>query len=178
MIFAKLIDLIENHAPRLAHDITEDVLSNERTRSFRAVKRDDLEPRIFELLLHLGNWIGSPRSDRVEAEFTEWGRRRFDQGIPLSEIVYAIIILKKHLRRYIRDHGLVDASFPRVEGDYVLPMHLQSVQDLNATVGTFFDEALYYLARGYEMARDDVSESRRLPNALPRGRGSVNPSNF
>jgi hypothetical protein len=162
MIFAKLIDLIESHAPRLAHDITEEVLSSERTRSFRAVKRDDLEPRIFELLLHLGTWIGNPRSERVQAEFTDWGRRRFGQGIPLSEIVYAIIILKQHLRRYIRDHGLVDAAFPRVEGDYVLPMHLQSVQDLNATVGAFFDEALYYLARGYESASDDAREGRRV----------------
>ena len=165
MISARLIELIETHAPRLAQDITEDLLSNERTRSFRSVKRDELEPRIFEILQHLGNWIGDPRSERVQAEFTDWGRRRFGQGIPLSAIVYGIIILKQHLRRYIRDHGLVEASFPRVEGDYVLPMHLQSVQDLNATVGAFFDEALYYLARGYEAARNDVSGDGRMATA-------------
>jgi hypothetical protein len=165
MIFARLIELIENHATRLARDITEDLMSNDRTRSFRAVKRDDLEPRIVEVLQHLGTWIGNPRSERVQAEFTDWGGRRFGQGIPLSEIVYALIIFKRHLRRYIHDHGLVEASFPRAEGDYVLPMHLQSVQDLNATVGAFFDEALYNLARGYESARGDVSEVRRTPNA-------------
>ena len=161
MISAKLIELIENHAPRLAQDITDDLVSNERTRSFRAVKRDELEPRIFDLLQHLGNWIGDPRGERVQSEFSEWGQRRFGQGIPLSEIVYALIILKRHLRTYIRDNGLVDASFPRVEGDYVLPMHLQSLQDLNATVGSFFDEALYYLTRGYEAAAAaGVSEPR------------------
>jgi hypothetical protein len=152
MISAKLIELIENHAPNLAHDITQELVSNARTGAFRHVRRDELEPRIFELLHHLGNWIGEPQSQRVETEFQEWGRRRFGQGIPLSEIVYAIIILKRHLRRYIRDNGLVDAAFPRVEGDYVLPLHLQSLQDLNATVGAFFDEALYHLARGYESA--------------------------
>lgn len=152
MISAKLIELIENHAPRLSHDITQDLISSDRTRAFRTVKRDELEPRIFDLLHHLGNWIGDPRADRVEQEFNNWGQRRFGQGIPLSEIVYALIILKQHLRRYIRDNGLVDAAFPRVEGDYVLPLHLQSLQDLNATVGTFFDEALYHLARGYEAA--------------------------
>lgn len=162
MISAKVIELIENHAPRLAQDITDDLLANERTRSFRAVKRDELEPRIFELLQHLGNWIGDPRAERVQVEFTDWGQRRFSQGIPLSAIVYAIIIFKQHLRRYIRDNGLVEASFPRIEGDYVLPMHLQSLQDLNATVGAFFDEALYYLARGYETARDDVSSGGRM----------------
>jgi hypothetical protein len=86
----------------------------------------------------------------VQIEFTDWGRRRFDQGIPLSELIYAIIIIKQHLRQYIRDNGLIDAAFPHVESDYVLPLHLHSLQELNAQVGQFFDEALYYLACGYE----------------------------
>jgi hypothetical protein len=86
----------------------------------------------------------------VQSEFRDWGRRRFDQGISLSEIVYAVIVLKQHMARYIVDNGLVDASFPRVDNDYVLPMHLSSLQDLNTRVSQFFDEAIYHLARGYE----------------------------
>ena len=152
MISAKLIELIQVHASRLTSDVVHDLLTNERTRAFRTASREDLEQRTFQIFHHLGDWIGGPQADRVEAEFSEWGRRRFAQGIPLNEIVYAVIILKQHLRRYIREHGLMDASFPRVEADYVLPMHLHSLQDLNATVGAFFDEALYHLARGYEAA--------------------------
>lgn len=150
MISAKLIELIEIHANRLTTDVATDLATNPRTPGFRALLREDLEQRVFQLFHHLGNWIGSPKSERVEAEFSEWGRRRFGQGIPLSEVVYAIIILKQHLRRYIQDNGLVEAAFPGTENDYVLPMHLHSLQDLNARVGEFFDEALYYLARGYE----------------------------
>jgi hypothetical protein len=150
MISAKLIELIEIHATRLAADVAQDLRSNPRTAGFRSVPQDDLERRVFQLFHHLGNWIGHPKSERVEAEFVDWGRRRFGQGIPLSEIVYAIVILKQHLRRYIRDNGLVDAAFPRIDGDYVLPMHLHSLHDLNVRVGEFFDEALYYLTRGYE----------------------------
>ena len=152
MIAARLVELIEIHATGLASDVIQDLITNERTRGFRQVKRDDLETRIFDLLQHLGDWIGDPKAYRVEAEFADWGRRRFGQGIPLSEIVYAIITLKQHLHRYIRDNGLVDAVFPRVDGDYVLPMHMQGLQDLNTTVSAFFDEALYHLARGYEAA--------------------------
>jgi hypothetical protein len=36
-------------------------------------------------------------------------------------------------------------------------MHLHGLQDLNARVGEFFDEALYQLARGYEQ------QAHRLP---------------
>ena len=64
--------------------------------------------------------------------------------------MYAVIILKQHMGRYVLDNGLVDAAFPRVDSDYVLPMHLSSLQELNARLGRFFDEALYYLACGYE----------------------------
>jgi len=156
MIAAKLIELIEIHADRLTADVARDLVTNERTRGFRAVRPQDLEQRIFQIFHHLGNWIGEPRSRSVEAEFGDWGRRRFDQGIPLSEIVYAVIVLKQHMARYILDNGLVDASFPRIDSDYVLPMHLNSLQELNTQVGQFFDEALYHLAFGYE------DEAKRL----------------
>jgi hypothetical protein len=150
MIAAKLVELIEVHAPHLTGEITADLVTNERTRGFRGVAPLDLEQRLFEILNHLGDWIGDPRSQKVQAEFTDWGRRRFDQGIPLSELIFAIIVVKQHLRRYISDNGLVDAAFPRMESDYILPLHLHSLQDLNARVGQFFDEALYDLACGYE----------------------------
>ena len=150
MIAAKLIELIELHAEPLAADAARDLASNPHTPGFRAIPHADLSRRISALLHHLGDWVGDPRTDRVQREFTEWGARRFDQAIPLSEIVYAITVLKEHLRRYIREHGLVDASFPRVEAEYILPVHLHSLMELTVTVERFWDEALYALARGYE----------------------------
>ena len=152
MIAASLIDLIEVHAIPLSREVAQELHTNERTRGFRAVKREDLEHRVSSLLNHLGDWLGSPNAEEVRAEFATWGQRRFDQQIPLSEILFALIILKQHLRRYIRDNGLLDAAFPRVEQDYVLPMHMYSLQELNFTVGVFFDEAFYNLTRGYEGA--------------------------
>jgi hypothetical protein len=159
MISAKLIELIEIHAGGLTQEVARDLHNNPRTRGFRGVPAEDLERRIFEILHHLGNWIGEPTGAKVEGEFAGWGRRRFDQRIPLSEIVYAIIVLKQHLRRYIHDNGLVDAAFPRAESEYILPMHLHSLQELNVRVGQFFDEALYHLACGYEGLGSQPSSS-------------------
>lgn len=151
MISARLVELIQNHAPQLTSDTVDDLLENEHTPSFRQVPRLELEGRVFRVYNHLGDWIAAGQGF-AEAEFEEWGRRRFGQGLPLSEIVYGVLILKQHLGRYIRDHGLIEAAFPRVEQDYVLPMHLHSLQELNAMVSNFFDRALYHLARGYEAA--------------------------
>ena len=153
MIAEKLVELVEIHASRLSADVAQDLATNARTRGFHKVPRADLEARVFRLFHHLGDWISDRRSEKVKVEFADWGVRRFDQEIPLSEIVYAIIVLKQHLRQYIRDNGLVEATFPRTEMDYVLPMHMNSLQELNLQVGQFFDEALYHLTIGYEQAR-------------------------
>ena len=152
MISAALIELIEVHANHLAGDVARDLHNNPRTPAFRAVAHDELADRAFQIFHHLGNWIGEPGSAPVRAEFAEWGAKRFGQGIPLSQIVYAIVVIKTHLRRYIREHGIVDAAFPRVEAEYILPMHLHSLQELNEQVSTFFDEALFHLAQGFERA--------------------------
>ncbi len=160
VIGAKLVELIEIHSARLTTDIVDDLMTNGRTFSFRTVRRPELEQRFAQLLHHLGNWIGDPQSDRTHAEFTDWGRRRFDQGISVSELIFAVIIIKHHLERYISDNGLVDAAFPRIDGDYVLPLHLHSLQELNTQVGLFFDEALYSVAVGYEeQARTGAAHS-------------------
>jgi len=161
MISAKLIELIEIHASGLTRGVTADLTTNERTKGFRSVPAQDLEPRIFEILHHLGDWIGAPKSERVDAEFSHWGGRRFGQGIPLSELVYAMVILKRHLHRYIQDNGLVNAAFPSVEADYVLPMHLQSLQELNQHVTAFFDEALYALTKGYERRSAETASASK-----------------
>jgi hypothetical protein len=150
MISARLIELIEIHADGLTRAVCADLTTNERTKGFRSVPPMDLEQRVFRILHSLGNWIGAPGSEKVSAEFSDWGGRRFAEGIPLSELVYAMIVLKRHLHRYIEDNGLVDAAFPRFDADYVLPMHLRSLHDLNQQVTAFFDQAMYALARGHE----------------------------
>jgi hypothetical protein len=160
MISARLVELIQNHAPHLTSDTVDDLLTNERTTSFRQVPRRDLESRIFRVYNHLGDCI-SAGGGFAETEFEEWGRKRFGQGIAMSEILYAVLIIKQHLTRYTRDHGLIEASFPRIEADYVLPMHLHSLQELNAMLSEFFDRAVYHLARGYERA----AEARSAPPA-------------
>jgi hypothetical protein len=78
------------------------------------------------------------------------GRVRFREGVPVSELIYALLISKRHLRRYIREHGLVDFAGDRIAALELLPVELHSIQELNYQVGEFFERALYHLARGFE----------------------------
>ena len=71
--------------------------------------------------------------------------------MPFSELVYAVILYKHHLRQYIQDHGLIEPAIDAHEhAEMMLPVHLHGIQELNYMVGHFFDQAIYHTARGYE----------------------------
>lgn len=152
MLTSRLVQLVETHAGSLAQEAVQDMLSNERTSSFWKVPRAELEPRLAALYQNLGKWLAAPEEDGIREEYEHWGRTRFRQGIPLCEIIYSVILSKKHLRRFIREHGLVAFSGDRVAPGELVPVELYGIQELNYLVGDFFDQALYYLASGYEAA--------------------------
>ena len=150
MLGARLLLLIQAHAGPLTHDVVKDLTTNKRTLAFRRLDPVDLETRVSALFFNLGKWIGDADENAVETEYEEMGRARFREGVPVSELVYALLITKHHLRRYIREHGLVDFAGDRIASQELLPVELHSIQELNYRIGEFFDRALYHLARGYE----------------------------
>ena len=152
MLVNRLIQLIENHSDSLTEEVLRDALTNEKTASFKRVPVEELRPRVAALYENLSKWIGNPNQEDIRQEYEDWGRTRFHQGIPFSQIVYVLILTKKHLREFIREHGLVRFSGDGVMPDELLPVELYSIQELNYLVGDFFDRALYHLVRGYESA--------------------------
>jgi hypothetical protein len=150
MLGARLLLLIQAHAGPLTNEAMKDLTTNDLTPSFRRLATADLEARVAALYYNLGKWIGDPDDNAVREEYEEMGRTRFHEGVPVSELMYAVILTKKHLRRHIREHGLLDFAGDRAASEEMLPLALHSVQELNYQVGEFFDRALYYLTRGYE----------------------------
>jgi hypothetical protein len=150
MLGSRLLLLIQAHAGALTHDVVKDLMTDERTPAFRRLNPADVETRVSTLFYNLGKWIGDADESAIQVEYEDMGRTRFRQGVPVSELVYALLIAKHHMRRYIREHGLVDFAGDRVTPEELLPLELHSIQELNYQVGEFFDRALYHLARGYE----------------------------
>jgi hypothetical protein len=154
MIGSRLLLLIQAHAGALTSEAVKDLTSHERTASFRRLNPADVEARVSALYNNLGKWIGEPDENAVRTEYEEMGRHRFREGVRVSELVYALLITKRHLRRYIREHGSADFAGDRVSPVELLPLELHSIQELNYQVGEFFDRALYHLVRGYEAEAD------------------------
>lgn len=151
MFSVQIIKLIETHAESLTHEVVADLLTNEHTPSYLRIPKEEVAQRALAFYQNLGNWIGDPKDDAICAEYERWGAIRCRQGIPVSEIVYSLILRKKHLRRCIREFASVESSGERSASGEPLPLALYNIQELNYLVGDFFDRALYYIMRGYEM---------------------------
>ena len=139
MLSARLVRVIEEHAEELTRGVLSDLAANPRTPAYHNLPADELHRRVYDVYHNLGRWLGDKTEDHVEATFGGLGRKRCSEGVPLSEVVYALVLIKDHLREYIRAVGLVDSA-----------VELYLEEELHLSIGHFFDRALYHTVKGYE----------------------------
>jgi hypothetical protein len=148
MLSKRLVRLIEDHAEGLSRTVLDDVLHNPRTASLRNTPHDELRRRAYDVYHNLGHWLIDKTEDAIERTYAELGHQRFGNRVPLSEMVYALIIMKLHLRDFIRVSGVADSA-----------VELYQEEELHLLVDQFFDRATYYAVKGYEQA----AEGRPVP---------------
>ena len=141
MLSARLIKLIEDHAEDLTREVLRDLAGNARTPSYNSLPADEMHRRVYDVYHNLGRWLGDKTEEHLESTFGGLGRRRHAEGVPLSEAVYALVLIKDHLRGYIRAVGLVDST-----------VELYLEEELHLQIGNFFDNAIYHMVKGYEAA--------------------------
>jgi hypothetical protein len=139
MLSDRLVRMIEHHADELTRALVEDLQSNPRTVSYHRLSREAIQNRTYHVYKDLGLWLHSKAEEDIEGNYTELGKKREAEGVPINEVVYALILTKYHLRDYIRSAGLVDSA-----------VDLYQEQELHRLLGHFFDKAIYYTVRAYE----------------------------
>jgi hypothetical protein len=108
---------------------------------------------VYEIYRHLADWLLGKSELDVEKRYAEIGSRRALQGVPLSELIWAIILTKKNLWDYLKREAVLDR-----------PAEISGELEVEELLDQFFDHAIYYAAVGYE--RSWVSEPARKVSAL------------
>jgi hypothetical protein len=134
-----LMKQIETHAEQLSEQVIQAVRTSPRTRSMGQLSEEELRNRFFDLFRNFGRWLSEKNEDEIEAIYGEIGRRRCREGMPLNDLVYALILVKQHVWDYV-----VKNLMPASEG------RLYEEERFGEMVGKFFDRALYHTIRGYE----------------------------
>lgn len=140
MMFSyRLVRLIESHADALAGGLEERVQGNPQVSHFRDIPAHELRERVYEIYRHLGEWLLGKNELDIEHRYREIGARRAAQGVPLSEVVQAIVLVKENLWEFLQSEAVMDRA-----------VEIMGEMELLQMLEMFFDRAIYYAVVGYE----------------------------
>jgi hypothetical protein len=146
MMGLKLVRLIERHSETLARGLTEEIRESERTSDFRKIPSKSLQLAADEVYRNLGEWLLQETEHDIEGRFREIGTRRAVEGIGLHQFVWALVLTRHRLWRFLQQEALVDNI-----------VELHGELELHQVLNQFFDCAMYYGILGYDEARQHDS---------------------
>ena len=142
MISVRLVAMIEDHAEQLTAGLVNDLEHHPRLSGYHRLGRPELHDRAYDVYHNLSKWVARGSESDVELAYTDLGRRRYREGIPLSEVIFALLLTQNHLLEYVKTSGLSDTA-----------LDLYQELELIHVVTQFFDKAIYHATRGFELAR-------------------------
>ncbi len=139
---------IEDRSDALASSLLHKVQRSDRTEAFRKIPEEELTQRVYEIYRHLGEWLLDKSEADIEQRYTQIGARRAEQGVPLSQVIWAIILTKDNLWEFILDDSYPDR-----------PIEIFGKQELLQLLDQFFERAIYSAAVGYEWAMEKAARA-------------------
>jgi hypothetical protein len=141
MLAYRLVRLIEPHSDALAAGLLEKVQNSELTRDYGNVSGEELKQRVSEIYRHLGDWLLGKTDFDIGRRYREIGARRAEQNVPISQMVWVIVLTKENLWEYLKH----EAGMER-------PAEVFGELEMLQLLDQFFDHAIFHAAVGYEIA--------------------------
>ena len=143
----RLVRLIETHSDGLAASLLERTKHSEKTKNYvDKVPPEDLRQRVYEIYHHLGHWLITKKEADVEQRYLEIGALRCRQGVLLSQLIWAILLVKDNLFDFLNREAAIER-----------PTEVFGELEILQLLDQFFDQAVYYAAVGYERTRSQAA---------------------
>ncbi len=141
MLYRKFIALVNDHAELLTQQWIEEVKTNPATPGYKNLPNDMLHNRAYDDYIRLGELLleEAPTFQKQAAHYLRLGTDRAAEGIKLSEVIYALILSRVVLWRFIVNQGIINST-----------LDLQQALEFYQKVTNFYDKATYFVALGYE----------------------------
>lgn len=139
----RLIEVTERHAEEISKQWCDAVRSNPRTSSYHELSEEECHPRAVDFYRNLRRIYFSERPySEVNDYFSAYAEQTYREGIPLSEAIYALIMMRRHMW-----------LFAEFQAYFVTGLeHKQAVESINKTI-RLFDHGIYIVTRKYEELR-------------------------
>ncbi|MDR3763692.1 MAG: hypothetical protein P4M01_06305 [Acidobacteriota bacterium] len=139
----RLMKLIETHADALADSLDERLMGSDRCADYCRVSSGELKTLVGGIYGELRQWLVSRTPEELETRYMAIGQRRAEQGVPASQLLWCIVLVKENLWDFLKNLDALENT-SEIFGEL----------ELMQMVDRFFDNALYFAAKGHETARD------------------------
>ncbi|HOF74483.1 MAG TPA: NUDIX domain-containing protein [Syntrophales bacterium] len=140
----KLVEVIEKNAGSIARRWLKDVRDNPSTAGYRQLNPSRLLEEILGILSQFGKWMGGYYKDSdIRDYYTAFGRESRRNGVPLSHVLSALSLIKKHLWEFALSRGMWKRT-----------LDIYMALELDRRIVIFFDKAVFYTSQGHEAAGD------------------------
>jgi hypothetical protein len=138
MQLEELVKLIENRADELTEMMVRKVRESPRMAAYHRFGDEELGERARLVYANLEKWLEDESEGLVEEEYTRLGELRSQERIPLSQLIWGLLLTRRTLWEFIELQGWDTVS------------DLKRTLDLEILVVRFFDRAILHAVSGYE----------------------------
>jgi hypothetical protein len=154
MLSAKLVQLVETHWEQISARILQKIQNDRRLVHVSRLSETELRERTREVLMNIGGWLGASLDEPLAGRCEALGRQRFEEGIPLHEVVLARFLIKDELMEFVHDHAFIETS-----------LQLYAEGQMEQSIGHLFDRMIYHVIRGYEEAMREGQQHAQAATA-------------
>ena len=139
MVSATLVHRIEDHWEQVSARFFRLLRNSGDVPHVAGMPESEMVEACRRVLRNLGNWLVSGSESDIAWHFERIGAERRRSGIPLSEAIRVLQLMKDATIDFIQDEGPLENS-----------VELYAEEELENQLGRFFDLLVFHLARGYE----------------------------
>lgn len=144
MLYYNMMETLRKNEYLLTRDLVAEIRSTPEAAHYHSLMDDALYDRIHQVIYHTykrhSDWLDNESSkNTVTAHYSELGRQRHEEGIPLHEVIVTLFLIKKRVYRCINERMDLEATYTQ-----------KQVTDLFLNVGFFFDRMVQSVVAGYQ----------------------------
>ncbi|MCU0849415.1 MAG: hypothetical protein MUD12_16150 [Spirochaetes bacterium] len=138
LLYNRFVKLIEDNHDLITESFMNDLMKNPETTAYRNTDKDSIYSSSDRIYRELSLWISREYSkEKIKERYFKLGRERLESGIPLPQVIKALILQRRHLWLFVMNRLYDDGT-----------AYTEALQ-INNRVTLYFDRALFFMAQGY-----------------------------
>jgi len=156
MFARKFIDQVDTHAEQLCEEFMQKIQRSGSCKELlNKVPVQELRQSTLEMYRNLTDWLLNSTESVSEDCYVKLGMRRAGQGVPFSELFWAVCATREHFWEYMERETLLDE-----------PADFWGGVQLLHSLDRFVDRALNFVIIGYQSGRrEELGRVAAIPVA-------------